>query len=77
MPACRYSGVWTWKCSPDRSNDQEARQLLRRAYERVGLDVTSTELPELILTLIEQIKIIDPKMISLAERIRLLALETF
>jgi hypothetical protein len=60
-----------------RGKDEEARQLLVRAYQRVGLDFPALELRELILKLAGEVKVMDPKTVVLAEDIRNLVLETF
>jgi len=60
-----------------RGKDAEAKQLLVRAYTRVELDFPDLELGELILELADEIRIIDPKLSSLAQDIRKLVVETF
>jgi hypothetical protein len=58
-----------------RGKDEEARQLLVRAYQRVGLDFPDLELRELILNLAGEVRVMDPKTVVLAEDIRNLVLE--
>jgi hypothetical protein len=60
-----------------RGKDEEAQQLLVRAYGRVGLDFPDLELGELILRLADGISALDPKLMTLAEDIRKLVAETF
>ncbi len=60
-----------------RGKDEEAQQLLVRAYKRVGLDFPDLELGELILELVDEISALDPKLVALAEDIRKLVAETF
>jgi predicted nucleotidyltransferase len=59
-----------------RGKDEEARQLLVRAYERIGLDFPDLELGALILKLADGVSALDPRMIALAEYIRKLVVET-
>jgi predicted nucleotidyltransferase len=60
-----------------RGKDEQARQLLVRAYQRVGLDFPDVELRELILNLMDAVSAIDPRTSALAEDIRKLVLEAF
>ena len=59
-----------------RGKDEEAQQLLVRAYQRVGLDFPDLGLRELILRLADEVRVIDPKLSSLAQDVRKLVLET-
>jgi hypothetical protein len=60
-----------------RGKGEEARQLLVRAYRRVGSDFPDLELRELMLKLATEVSIMDPKVVALAEDIRKLVLEAF
>ena len=60
-----------------RGKDAEARQLLVRAYGRVGLDFPNLELGELILKLADEVSVMDPKVVVLARDIGKLVPETF
>jgi predicted nucleotidyltransferase len=60
-----------------RGKDAEARQLLVRAYGRVGLDLPDLELRELILRLADEIRIMDPKLSGLAQDVGNLVAEAF
>jgi hypothetical protein len=60
-----------------RNKDEEARQLLVRAYQRAGLDFPDLEPGELVLKLADEVSTLDPKLIALAEDIRKLVQETF
>lgn len=60
-----------------RGNDEEAKQLVVRAYERVGLPIPQFELKELILHLSNQVQIVDPSTKAFAEKIEHLVLEVF
>ena len=60
-----------------RGKDAKARQLLVRAYGRVGLDFPDLELGELILKLADEVRIMDPKVVNLAQDVRKLVAETF
>lgn len=60
-----------------RGKDDDAMQLLERAYERVGLDLPNLELKELILELAHSVQLMDPKLTALAERIEGLVREAF
>jgi hypothetical protein len=60
-----------------RGKDEEARQLLVRAYGRVGLAFPDLELGELILRLADEVRLMDPKLSSLAQDVRKLVAETF
>jgi len=58
-----------------RDNDDEAKQLLFRGYQRVGLSMPRLELRDLILGLAHQVKVMDPKSVALAERVKNLVSE--
>jgi predicted nucleotidyltransferase len=60
-----------------RGKNEEARQLLVRAYRRVGLEFPNLELGALILKLADEVSTLDPKMVALAEDVRKLVVETF
>jgi predicted nucleotidyltransferase len=60
-----------------RSNDDEAGELLARAYQRVGLDLPALELRELVLKLVDEVKVMDPGAGILAEGVKRLVLEAF
>ncbi len=60
-----------------RDNDDAARQLLERAYERVGLDCPDLQVRELILRLADNIKSTNPELRGLSGEIEDLVLEAF
>jgi hypothetical protein len=60
-----------------RDRDHDARQLLIRAYERMGLDPYDGELEELLAKLVKRVRTRDPSMHLLAQKIDKLILETF
>lgn len=60
-----------------RDKDDAARQLLERAYERVGLDCPNLQVGELILRLADNIKSTNPELRGLSGEIEDLVLEAF
>jgi predicted nucleotidyltransferase len=60
-----------------RDKDDVARQLLERAYERVGLDCPDLQVRELILRLADNIKPTNPELRDLSGGIEDLVLEAF
>lgn len=60
-----------------RRDDGEARRLLVRAYERIGLTVPGRPLPQLILHLVEEAQRMDPAVAGFAGRIARLVGEAF
>ena len=58
-----------------RDNDDEAKQLLLRGYRRVGLSMPRLEPRDLILGLANQVKVMDPKSVALAEKVKKLVSE--
>lgn len=60
-----------------RNKDDAARQLLERAYERVGLDCPDLQVGELILRLADNIKSTCPELQGLSGEIEDLVLEAF
>lgn len=60
-----------------RGKDEVARELMERAYERVGLDWQDIQLRELILRLADRIKAASPELRGLSGEIEKLALESF
>ncbi len=60
-----------------RGRDDVARQLLERAYRRVGLDAPDLALRELVLGLAGEVAAMDPRMIEFAGEIGKLAEGSF
>jgi hypothetical protein len=60
-----------------RGKDAEAGQLLVRAYGRVGLDLPDLGLADLILRLADEVGVMDPKVVNLAQGVGKLVPETF
>lgn len=60
-----------------RGNEQEAQQILARAYTRIGLAVPQLPLPDLIIQLTDEAPCIDPGTRSFASRIKDLVAEVF
>jgi predicted nucleotidyltransferase len=60
-----------------RGKDEEARQLLVRAYGRVGLEFPDLELGALMLKLTDEVRLMDPRLSGLAQDVRKLVAETF
>ena len=60
-----------------RGRDDDAMRLLERAYERVGLDLPSMGLRELMAELAHSVEVMDPKLTALVERIERLVQGAF
>lgn len=60
-----------------RNREEEARQLLVRGFERVGLTIPEASSQELVLELTESIAAMDSTQVGLARRILELHLEVF
>lgn len=60
-----------------RHNDRTARDLLDRAYQRVGLDTPNVGLRSLTLTLVRAVRLKDPKTTQFSERIEQLVMAAF
>ena len=60
-----------------RGKDDDALRLLERAYERVGLELPNLELRDLILELAHGVKLKNPMLQTLTERIEGLVREAF
>ena len=60
-----------------RQDDREARSLLTRDYQRVGLSVPDLELSGLVLDLVDQITGLDPKTAAFARKVEELAEAVF
>jgi len=60
-----------------RDRDEVARELMERAYQRVGLDSPDLQLGELILKLADSIKATNPELRGLSGEIEKLVLESF
>ena len=60
-----------------RGKDEVARELMERAYVRVGLDCPDLQLRELILELVDCVKAANPELRGLSGEIEKLLLESF
>lgn len=60
-----------------RGRDDDAMRLLERAYKRVGLELPSRGLRELMAELAHSVKVMDPKLTALVERIERLVQGAF